>query len=86
MSLNLVNCWFRGLRIPSLLGRSAECHIFFSAIWKSRKEVAVMIEKNIKHVVMEKKDEKKDNFLVIILFFLLLMLGISTPDLLMWLH
>jgi hypothetical protein len=26
VSLKLVNCCFRGLRIPSLLGCSAECH------------------------------------------------------------
>jgi hypothetical protein len=49
---------------------------FFSAIWKSRNEVAVMIEKNINHVVRENKEDKKDNFLVLILFFLFLLLDI----------
>ena len=57
MSLKLINCFSGGLRSPSLPGHSAECHTLLYAI---RNEIAGMIEKNIDHIVREKKDEKED--------------------------
>jgi hypothetical protein len=59
VNLKLVNCCFRGLRIPRHFGCSADCHTFFPAIGKSRNEVSVVIEKSNDHVAKEKKGRKR---------------------------